>query len=118
MRVLEGPAPYQPSASSSPVISVDQPPLSSFVDVEPPTSPMQEILVAVADPKSTTPQRTRRQETPPPTTATRLRSHITPTKRADVSMVRAQEMRLALLPPAQQPLPPPAGPSMDSKCIS
>jgi hypothetical protein len=120
MRVLETPAPHQSSAPSSPVISADQPPLSSFV--EPPTSPMREVPVPVAAPKKTTPQRTRRQDTPPPTTATRLRSHITPTKKADVSMVRAQEMRLALLPSAQQlhplPPPPPAGPSTDSKRIS
>src|ERR1700723_540792 len=107
MHILKDPAPDQSSSPASPIISVNRPPSSSIA--EPSTLPTHEV--SPDPPKIATPQRTRRQETPPPTTATRLRSHITPTKRADSVMLRAQEMRLALLPPAQQPPPPPAVPS-------
>lgn len=106
MRVPEA-APHQSAPPTSAVILEDPPPMSSIA--EPPSSPVQEDPTSPK--KNTTPQRARRQETPPPATATRLRSHITPTKRADPMMLRAKEMRLALLPPAQDPPPSPTEPS-------
>ena len=105
MAVIDSTALHDPSAGSS----VNQPPSAL---AEPLTSPNLDGVVMPNPPKITTPQRTRRQETPTPTTATRLRSHITPTKWADAGMLRAQEMRLALLPPAQPQQP--AEPSIDS----
>ena len=108
MRVPESPGPHQSPPPTSPVIPANLPPSSSVA--EPPNSPMQEDLMSPK--KNTTPQRTRRQETPPPATATRLRSHITPTKRADAMMLRSKEMRLALLPSAQDPPPPAVESSM------
>jgi len=100
MRVSESPAPHQSPPPTSPVIPAN-PPL------------MREDPISPNPPnKNSTPQWTRRQETPPPATATRLRSHITPTKRADATTLRSKETRLALLPSAQEPPPPPVEPSM------
>jgi hypothetical protein len=86
----QSPTPSIPVSSSPPVRSMSPPPIARTDEVQEP-------------PQTVTPRRTRRQETPPATTATYLRTRITPTKKAGVVMLRSQSDRLALLPP--QPLP-------------
>jgi|SRR5882762_1451489 len=92
--------------TSTPVVEPLPP---SCID-SPTASPMEQV--SVTDNGTRPPQqRSRRAETPPATATAYLRTHITPTKKADVGMLRAHEKRLALLPSAQpQPLPPHASP--------
>jgi hypothetical protein len=89
MHIDESPTSHKSPTPSIPVSS-SPPPIAQ-------TDKVQE------SPQTVTPRRTPRQETPPATTATYLRTRITPTKKADVVMLHSQSDRLTLLPP--QPLP-------------
>jgi hypothetical protein len=86
----KSPTPSIPVSSSPPVHSMSPPPIARTDEVQ-------------ESPQTVTPRRTRRQETPPATTATYLRTRITPTKKADIVMLRSQSDRLALLPPQPPP---------------
>jgi hypothetical protein len=86
----KSPTPSIPVSSSPPVQSMSPPPIARTDEVQ-------------ESPQTVTPRRTRRQATPPAMTATYLRTRITPTKKADIVMLRSQSDRLALLPPRPPP---------------